>query len=86
MKGSTFRGIIFVQQRIAAYILSQYLNNNEKCRGHGIRTGYVAARNSRITPSVKVRSGEATKTISDFRDGTINVIVATSVIEEVSLS
>lgn len=44
----------------------------------------VAARNSRITPSVKVRAGEANKCISEFRDGSINVIVATSVIEEVS--
>ena len=44
----------------------------------------VAARNSRITPSVKVRPGDATKCIDDFRDGRINLIVATSVIEEVS--
>jgi ERCC4-related helicase len=44
----------------------------------------VAAKNSRITPTIKVRQGEATKCIDDFREGTINVIVATSVIEEVS--
>ena len=44
----------------------------------------VAAKNSRITPTIKVRNGEATKCIDDFREGTINVIVATSVIEEVS--
>ena len=42
----------------------------------------VAARNSKITPSVKVRPGEATKCIDEFRDGTINVLVSTSVIEE----
>lgn len=42
----------------------------------------VAARNSRITPSVKVRPGEATRCINDFRLGKINLIVATSVIEE----
>ncbi|KAL7541307.1 hypothetical protein ACHAXR_010799 [Thalassiosira sp. AJA248-18] len=81
-KGVSFRGIVFVQQRISAYVLSQYLNNHKKCIDHGLHAGYVAARNSRITPSVKVRAGEATKCINDFRDGSINVIVATSVIEE----
>jgi len=81
-KGITFRGIVFVQQRLSAYVLSQYLNNNCKCIDHGLHVGYVAARNSRITPSVKVRPGEATKCINDFRDGKINVIVSTSVIEE----
>lgn len=44
----------------------------------------VAARNSRITPSIKVRPGDATKCVEDFRMGKINVLVATSVIEEVS--
>lgn len=44
----------------------------------------VAAKNSRITPSIKVTKGETTKCIDDFREGIINVIVATSVIEEVS--
>ena len=44
----------------------------------------VAAKNSRITPTIKVRPGEASKFIDDFREGSINVIVATSVIEEVS--
>ena len=82
MKGVDFRCIVFVQQRISAYVLSQYLNNHASCIDHGLRTGYVAARNSRITPSIKVRPGEATKTINEFRDGTINIIVATSVIEE----
>ena len=82
LKGDTFRCIVFVQQRIAAYVLSQYLNNNKACNDQGMQAGYVAARNSRITPSIKVRSGEATKCIENFRDGVINVIVATSVIEE----
>jgi len=81
-KGITFRGIVFVQQRISAYVLSQYLNKNSRCIDHGLRAGYVAARNSRITPSIKVRPGEASRCIDDFRRGSINLIVATSVIEE----
>ncbi|KAL7551208.1 hypothetical protein ACHAWF_014400 [Thalassiosira exigua] len=81
-KGVSFRGIVFVQQRISAYVLSQYLNGHGTCRSHGLHAGYVAARNSRITPSIKVRPGDAAKCVADFRDGTINLIVATAVIEE----
>ena len=82
LKGVSFRCIVFVQQRISAYVLCQYLNNHQSCDEHGLRVGYVCARKSRITPSIKVRSGEATNCIESFRDGSINIIVATSVIEE----
>eukprot|EP01082_Thalassiosira_pseudonana_P009278 g8229.t1 g8229 contig29:45842-48019(-) len=81
-KGVSFRCIIFVKQRISAYVLSQHLNNDGGCMRHGLRTGYVAARNSRITPSIKVTPGEASNCVVGFRSGEINVIVATSVIEE----
>ena len=82
LKGLSFRCIVFVQQRISAYVLSQYLNNHQSCNDHGLRVGYVCARKSRITPSIKVGKGEATTCIDSFRDGIINIIVATSVIEE----
>jgi ERCC4-related helicase len=78
----SFRCIIFVQQRISAYVLSCYINDHSACNEFGLRAGYVASKNSRITPSLKVTPGEATKCIDDFRQGIINVIVATSVIEE----
>lgn len=81
-KGDEFRCLVFVQQRISAYVLSHYLSNHQKCKDWGILAGYVAAMNSRITPSIKMRSGDAAKTIADFREGDINVIIATSVIEE----
>jgi ERCC4-related helicase len=80
--GISFRCIIFVQQRISAYVLSCYINDHSACNEFGLRAGYVASKNSRITPSLKVTPGEATKCIDDFRQGIINVIVATSVIEE----
>jgi len=82
-KGVDFRGIIFVQQRITAYVLCQYLNKNDDFfTKHGIRAEYVTARNSKITPSIKMTPSEATRRIEKFRKGDINVIVATSVIEE----
>jgi len=82
LKGVSFRCIVFVQQRISAYVLCQYLNNHKSCNEYGLRVGYVCARKSRITPSIRVRSGEATNCIESFRDGSVNIIVATSVIEE----
>ena len=82
LKGVSFRCIVFVQQRISAYVLCQYLNNHKSCNEYGLRVGYVCARKSRITPSIKVSSGQATTCIDSFRDGSINIIVATSVIEE----
>lgn len=42
----------------------------------------MCARNSKLSPSIKVTPGEATKRIEKFRTGEINLIVATSVIEE----
>lgn len=38
-KGVSFRGIVFVQQRISAYVLSKYLNDNSACMDCGLRSG-----------------------------------------------
>jgi len=77
------RAVIFVRQRITAYILSHYLNTNntfhDTCH---LKAGYIAARGSKITPSIKVTPSQAKATIQQFRNGQIDAIVATSVIEE----
>jgi ERCC4-related helicase len=82
MFGSEFRCIIFVQERIKAYILAHWLNRDVALRhDHGIEAGFVASKGSRLTPSIKAtRNGS----IDKFRTAEINVLVATSVIEEVS--
>jgi len=74
---------VFVTQRIAAYILAEHLNRDAACKDYGMRAGFVAARKSKITPSIKVTSGDATRCIEQFRSGDINILVATAVIEEV---
>jgi len=81
LKGESFRCIVFVQQRITSVVLADFIN-----RELGVlnfRAGYVAARNSKITPSISVTRSAASDTIQKFRSNEINVIVATSVIEEV---
>ncbi len=75
---------MFVKQRIAAYILSKHLNMDAMCKEYGMRAGFVAARKSKITPSIKVTPGDASRCIEQFRSGDINILVATAVIEEVS--
>lgn len=83
LKGVSFRCIVFVKQRIAAYILSKHLNMDETCKDYGMSAGFVAARKSKITPSIKVTPGDASRCIEQFRSGDINILVATAVIEEV---
>lgn len=43
----------------------------------------VTARNARISPSIKETPGETAKRIERFRIGEVNLLIATSVIEEV---
>ena len=39
LKGVSFRCIVFVQQRISAYVLSKYLNSSRSCNNLGLRAG-----------------------------------------------
>lgn len=84
-KGGSFRCIVFVQQRITAVILSHFINNDSHLglSTLGINAGFVTARDTVITPRIKVSNSQAKETIEMFRNNQINVLVATSVIEEV---
>ena len=87
--GDEFRCIVFVQQQITAYVLGEHFINN-RCNSNtesesGIKSAYVVSRGSKVTPSIKFNKTMAEKTIEKFRSGEINVLVATSVIEEVSV-
>ena len=82
--GPSFRCIIFAQQRISAYILSLFINTATELRTIGLKAGFIASSGSKITPSVKVTPSVATESLSQFRKGTLNVLVATAVAEEVS--
>jgi ERCC4-related helicase len=86
--GNSFRCIIFVQQRVAAYVLASFVNrtcgyvSTDASQHKKLRAGYVTAKNSRITPSITMSSAGASDAIKKFRSGELNVLVATSVIEE----
>jgi superfamily II DNA/RNA helicase len=82
--GISFRCIVFVQQRISAYILAYFISHTERLNQIGLRAGYVAAKGSRITPSIELSSSQSEETFDRFRKGHIDVLVATSVAEEAS--
>lgn len=79
--GDAFCCIVFVQRCIAAHIISDYINQH--LEEDGIRSGYVTQFGKKITPSIKMNKTKAQAAISDFRNRNINVLVATSVVEEV---
>ena len=83
LKGGAFRCIIFVQQRLTAVILSHFINGDPDLSSLGLQSGFVAARESKITSSIKMIKQLVADTIESFRPNRLNVIVATSVIEEV---
>ena len=80
--GEDFRGVVFVQQRITALILAERINGDAELRNLGFAAGFVAAKGASITPSIKVSPTAARDCIQKFREGEVNVLVATSVIEE----
>jgi superfamily II DNA/RNA helicase len=76
--GNDFKCIIFVQQRVTAHVIANYLNTIDAT----LRTGFVASRGSSVTPSINVTPTDVARTIQAFREGKSCVLVATAVVEE----
>eukprot|EP00392_Amoebophrya_sp_AT5.2_P013022 g13133.t1 len=77
-----FRGIVFVEQRITAHILSRSIALDRDLTAAGFCPDYITARGANITPSVAVSNQQASECVKKFRSGEVNLIIATSVIEE----
>jgi dsRNA-specific ribonuclease len=80
--GDSLRCIVFVQQRICAFVIEHYINNSTRLQEAGIRAGFVAAKGSKLTPSIKVSRAATQEVFQKFRTGEIEVLVATAVAEE----
>ncbi|XP_068101774.1 interferon-induced helicase C domain-containing protein 1 isoform X2 [Hyperolius riggenbachi] len=75
------RGIIFTKTRQSAAALCQWINDNEKFKEVDIRAHYLigAGNNSEFTAMTQ---NEQKKVIDKFKNGDLNLLVATSVAEE----
>ncbi|NXL48483.1 IFIH1 protein, partial [Podilymbus podiceps] len=75
------RGIIFTKTRLSAFALFQWIKDNPKFEEVGIKAHYLigAGHNSEIKPMTQ---NEQREVIDKFRDGRLNLLIATTVAEE----
>ncbi|NWJ00985.1 IFIH1 protein, partial [Crypturellus undulatus] len=80
-KTAEARGIIFTKTRQSAYALFQWIKDNKKFAEVGIKAQYLigAGHNSETTPMTQ---NEQREVIETFRDGRVNLLIATTVAEE----
>ena len=88
-KKNDIRGIIFVERRYTASCLTDLLKKKRKEQPdlRQIRCGYVVGHNvgqnsTAIRKEARMKSKKQDEVLSKFRTGHINILVATSVIEE----
>lgn len=73
-------GIIFVEQRATAVCLCQVISS-ESSLSH-IRCGYIVGHTGKGGSSVGMNAKKQQNVLSQFRSGSLNLLVATSVVEE----
>jgi ERCC4-related helicase len=81
----TFRGIVFVQERAVVSVLSHLIATHPETRGRfKIGTIVGMSTHSNRSPEVSELLGvdPETNTLAEFRAGRLNLVIATSVLEE----
>ncbi|KAI5858141.1 hypothetical protein BZA05DRAFT_331211, partial [Tricharina praecox] len=84
---SDFSGLVFVTQRAAVAVIAQIISQHPKTRdlfrvGTMVGTSTSAQRNQRFLHDVLVGGKKQEGTLRDFRAGKLNLLIATSAIEE----
>ncbi|TVY20766.1 Dicer-like protein 2 [Lachnellula arida] len=81
----TFSGIVFVQERAVVFVLAHLLAVHPETRGR-FRVGTMVGNSSHSYRPQSVAeflsADSQTDTLSDFRSGKLNLVIATSVLEE----
>lgn len=77
----SFRGIVFVQQRIMTHILQHLIESDEELN-EKFHSGCIYATTSPATPSFRVSAADSKAQLADFGSGKINLLIATVVAEE----
>ena len=82
---STFRGIVFVQERAVVSVLAHLLAVHPETRLNRFRVGTMIGTSSHSYRTQNVSeflsANSQTDTLSDFRSGRLNLVIATSVLE-----
>ena len=78
---SAFRGIIFVERRVSSHVLAQQIILEPEL-AKLFTPGCLYAANSPVTPSLGLTKKEVQRVIQDFRQGNINLLIATAAAEE----
>ena len=77
----SFRGIVFVQQRIMTHIL-EHLIQNDGDLASKLTPACIYATTSPATPSFRVSAADSKARLAEFANGRINLLIATVVAEE----
>uniref|UniRef100_UPI00398F3DE4 interferon-induced helicase C domain-containing protein 1 n=1 Tax=Pristiophorus japonicus TaxID=55135 RepID=UPI00398F3DE4 len=75
------RGIIFTKTRQNAHALQEWIEENEKFKDVGIKAHYLTGAGSN-SQYKHMTQNEQMEVLSKFRDGEINLLIATTVAEE----
>ena len=79
--GKTFRGIVFVRQRVTTHALAHVIASDPRLAPL-FSTACLYASSSPATASLSVTKSQAQASIRAFRSGTVNLLLATVVAEE----
>ncbi|CAM9996653.1 unnamed protein product [Choristocarpus tenellus] len=79
--GMSFRGIVFVHQRVMTHVLAHIIASDPKLNKL-FSTACLYAFSSPATVSLSVSKTEAQKLLSDFSSGLVNLLITTVVAEE----
>lgn len=77
----SFRGILFVRQRISTHIVQHYLSQDIRLRSL-LRSSCLYATSSPATASLKVSRSASDRALREFASGDANLLISTSVAEE----
>lgn len=79
--GTSFRGIVFVRQRMTTHALAHVIDNDPSLASR-FSTACLYAASSPATASLSVTKAQAQANIEAFRSGRLNLLLATVVAEE----
>lgn len=79
--GTSFRGIVFVRQRMTTHALEHMIANDPRTASR-FSTACLYASSSPATASLSVTKAQAQESIEAFRSGRVNLLLSTVVAEE----